>query len=150
AIMDRLAAGESFATLASQNSTDPGSAQLGGSLGCLKAGEFGPAFQSAADAAPIGTPIGPVKSKYGFHAILVTKAPTVTYASVRTQVLDALKAKGQQDLSTTVNGLLKRFKVHLDARSGTWGLVSNSQGQQSYQVTPPKAPSPATSRDGTT
>jgi hypothetical protein len=150
AIMDRLAAGASFATLATQNSTDKGSAQLGGSLGCLKAGEFIPAFQSAADTAPIGTPIGPVKTKYGFHAILVTKAPVVTYASVRTQVLDALRTKGQQDLSTAVNGLFKRFKVHLDARFGTWGLVSNAQGQQSYQVTPPKAPSPATSREGTT
>ena len=150
AIMDQLAAGGSFATLATQNSTDTGSAQLGGSLGCLKAGEFVPAFQSAADSAPVGTPIGPVKTKYGFHAILVTKAPAVTYASVRTQVLDALKGKGQQDLSVAVNALLKLFKVHLDARFGTWGLASNAQGQQRYEVTPPKAPSPATSREGTT
>jgi len=148
-ILDQLAAGGSFATLAAQKSTD-GSAQQGGKLGCLKAGEFVPAFQSAAETAPVGTPVGPVKTQFGYHVILATKAPAVTYASARAQVLDALKTKGQQDLSTAVNGIFKLFKPHIDARFGTWKLVTNSQGQQAYQVTPPKAPTPATSREGTT
>lgn len=148
-IVDQLAAGGSFATLATKNSTDKQSAQQGGSLGCLKAGEFVKEFQAAAQTAPVGTPVGPVKTQFGFHVILVTKATAVTYASVRTQVLAALKTKGQQDLSAAVNGLFKLFKVHVDARFGTWGLVSSSQGQR-YEVTAPKAPTPATSRNGTT
>ena len=149
-IVDQLAAGASFATLATKSSTDTGSAKQGGSLGCLKAGEFVPAFESAAQAAPIGKPVGPVHSQFGFHVILVTKATATTYASVRTQVLQALQTQGQQDLSTAVNGLFKQLKVHLDARFGTWGLTTSAQGQKTYQVTPPKAPTPATSRDGTT
>jgi hypothetical protein len=150
AIVDQLAAGASFATLATQNSTDKQSAQQGGALGCLKAGEFVKEFQTAADAAPVGTPVGPVHTQFGYHVILVTKAAAVTYASARTQVLAALKTKGQQDLSTAVNGIFKLFKAHIDARFGTWGLVTDSQGQQIYQVSPPKAPAPATSREGTT
>jgi len=150
AIVDQLAAGGSFATLAARDSTDKQSAQQGGALGCLKAGEFVKEFQTAAEAAPVGTPVGPVHTQFGYHVILVTKAAVVTYASVRTQVLAALKTKGQQDLSTAVNGIFKLFKAHIDARFGTWGLVTDSQGQQSYQVSPPKPPAPATSREGTT
>ena len=37
-------------------------------------GEFVPAFQTAADAAPFDTPIGPVHSQFGYHVILVTHA----------------------------------------------------------------------------
>ena len=150
AIVDQLAAGGSFATLAKQNSTDPGSARMGGDLGCLKAGEFVAAFQTAAEKAPVGTPTGAVHTQFGYHVILVTKATAVTYEAVRTQVVQALQKKGSQDFSTAVTGIFKLFKAHLDPRFGTWGLTPNAQGQPIYQVKPPKAPAPATSRNGTT
>jgi hypothetical protein len=151
AIVAQLAAGGSFETIAKEKSTDTGSAQNGGSVGCLAAGTFVPAFQSAAEKAPFGTPVGPVHTQFGYHVILVTKATAPTYESSRTKVLDALKQKGAQDFSAAVTDLFKRFKkVHLDPRFGTWGLTPNGQGQPIYQVTPPKAPTPATSRDGTT
>jgi hypothetical protein len=53
-------------------------------------------------------------------------------------------------LSAAVNALFKKFKVHVDPRFGTWGTVTNSQGQSTFRVTEPKAPKPATSREGTT
>ena len=51
---------------------------------------------------------------------------------------------------TGIDKLLKSFKVHLDSRFGTWGVVTDSQGQQRYQVTAPDAPKPSTEREGTT
>ena len=150
AIVDQLAAGASFATLAKQQSTDTQSAQQGGSLGCLTAGEFVGAFQSAAEAAPLGKPTGPVHSQFGYHVILVTKAATVQYADVRSQVAQALQQQASQSLSAAVTALFKKFKVHVDPRFGTWGTVTDSQGQSTFRVTEPKPPKPATSREGTT
>jgi hypothetical protein len=150
AVVDQLAAGSSFETIAREKSTDTQSGAQGGSLGCLNSGQFIPAFQTAADAAPIGTPVGPVRSSAGFHVILVTKAPPTKFEDVRAQVVEAVQQDGSQKFGAAVNALYKRYKVHLDPRFGTWGVTTGSQGQPVYQVTPPKAPAPATSRDGTT
>lgn len=148
-IIDQLKGGASFATLAKQDSTDKQSGAQGGVLGCLAAKEFVAPFQTAAQGAPFGTPIGPVHSQFGYHVILVTKAPASSFASSRTQVVAALKTQGQQAAQAAVTGLLKSFKVHLDPRFGTWGPVTNSQGQTQYAVTAPTTPTPATSRGGT-
>jgi parvulin-like peptidyl-prolyl isomerase len=148
-ILNQLKAGASFAKLAQQDSTDTQSGAQGGSLGCLMAGAFVPAFQKAAEAAPFGTPIGPVKSQFGYHVILVTHA-TPSYAESRAQVLQALAQQGQADAQVSIDALLKAFKVHLDPRFGTWGLSPNGQGTPVYEVTPPKPPKPSTVREGTT
>lgn len=146
-ILDQLRAGGSFAELAKQ-STDASGAQ-GGRLGCLAAGQFVAPFQQAADTAPLGTPVGPVQTQYGFHVILVTKAGA-SYAAVRTQVLQAMKEEGPQKAATAIRALMKQFKVDLDRRFGTWGPVPDGQGQTNYQVTPPKPPTPRSSRESTT
>jgi len=148
-ILDQLKLGASFGTLAAQDSTDTGSAPQGGALGCLKPGEFVPAFQNAADIAPVGTPIGPVHSQFGYHVILVTPA-TSSYAAARTQVKAALAQQAQITAQAAIDKLLKAFKVHLDPRFGTWGLTPNGQGQNVYEVSPPKAPAPNDSREGST
>ena len=73
AVLDQLKGGASFATLAEKDSTDTTSGEQGGALGCLAASEFVAPFQTAADKAPVGTPIGPVHSQFGYHVILVTQ-----------------------------------------------------------------------------
>ena len=149
AIEDQLAAGASFATLAKQDSTDP-SASKGGLLGCLTTGEFLASFQKAAEAATLGTPTAPVHTSFGYHVILVTKAAAVKYADVRAQIVKALQQAGSQKLSAALDSLVKKLRVHIDPRFGTWGAVTDGQGQSVYRVTEPKAPTPATSREGTT
>jgi hypothetical protein len=148
-LLNQLKAGASFADLAQKNSTDTQSGAQGGALGCLTTGEFVPAFETAAEAAPLGTPVGPVHSQFGYHVILVTAA-TSSYAASRSQVLTALAQAGQASAQAAINAVLKSSKVHLDPRFGKWGLSPNGQGQNVYEVTPPKAPTPATSREGTT
>jgi PPIC-type PPIASE domain len=147
-IVDQLKAGASFATLAQQDSTDTQSGAQGGSLGCLVAGAFVPAFQKGAETAPFDTPII-VKSQFGYHVILATKA-TPDYAESRTRVLQTLAQQGQATAQISIDALLKAFKVHLDPRFGTWGLSPNGQGVKVYEVTPPKPPKPSNVREGTT
>jgi len=148
-ILDQIRAGAPFATLAEQDSTDTASGAQGGALGCLAPGEFVPAFETAAEKAPVGTPIGPVHSQFGYHIILVTRA-TAGFAAVQTQVDQAIAQQGQTVAQNAIDALLKLFHVHLDPRFGTWGLTPNGQGQNVYEVSPPKPPSPSTQRNGTT
>ncbi len=148
-ILGEINGGASFSKLAQENSTDTQSGAQGGALGCLTAGAFVPEFQTAAESATFDTPVGPVKSEFGYHVILVTKA-VPSFAESRVQVLRALAQEGQAVAQTSIDGLLKAFKVKVDPRFGTWGRTSNGQGQQVYEVTPPKAPKPANVREGTT
>ncbi|UCF10060.1 MAG: peptidylprolyl isomerase [Candidatus Bipolaricaulota bacterium] len=71
-VVSRLEAGESFAALAEELSTDTGSASQGGDLGWFGRGRMVPEFEEAAFALEIGERSGPVQTQYGFHIILVT------------------------------------------------------------------------------
>ena len=74
-IVAELADGADFATLATERSTDPGSAAQGGVLACTSSADFGATFVreyvDAALDAEIGVPTDPVESDFGFHVILV-------------------------------------------------------------------------------
>jgi peptidyl-prolyl cis-trans isomerase D len=61
-----------FAEVARKESQDPGSAQAGGDLGFFGHGQMVKAFEEAAFAAKKGEIVGPVKSDFGYHVILVT------------------------------------------------------------------------------
>ncbi len=70
-IMDRLEKGEDFAALAKRFSKCP-SKSKGGDLGWFGKGQMVKEFEDAAFAAPEGKPVGPVKTEFGYHIILVT------------------------------------------------------------------------------
>jgi parvulin-like peptidyl-prolyl isomerase len=148
-ILDQLKAGASFATLAKQQSTDTGSAQQGGNLGCLTPNAFVAEFQNAADAAPLNTPVGPVKTQFGYHVILV-KPFANTFENARQQVLQALSQQAQQSATRDLTGRIAKLGVRVDPRYGKWGAVTNAQGQRGYQVSPPKTPKPRNQRETTT
>lgn len=68
-IAARAKAGEDFAQLAMDYSTDPGSGQNGGSLGVFGKGQMVPEFEEAAFALKEGEISNPVKSDFGWHII---------------------------------------------------------------------------------
>ncbi len=62
-----------FADLAKKNSQDPGSAPAGGDLGFFGRGSMVKEFDEAVFKAKAGELIGPVKTDFGYHIILLTE-----------------------------------------------------------------------------
>lgn len=74
AVEARLAAGEDFATVAKEVSTDPGSKDKGGDLGSVPITNSGfvPEFETTMNKLALNEISAPVKSSFGFHIIQVT------------------------------------------------------------------------------
>ncbi|WP_064591705.1 peptidylprolyl isomerase [Streptobacillus moniliformis] len=62
---------ENFADKARELSKDPGSAQNGGDLGKANINNFVPEFRTAVAKAEAGSIVGPIKTQFGYHIILV-------------------------------------------------------------------------------
>lgn len=73
-IKNRAQKGESFSSLAKQYSDDPGTKGKGGDLGFFATGAMVKPFEDAAFSAKIGEIIGPIKTDFGYHIIVVTDA----------------------------------------------------------------------------
>lgn len=71
-LLAQLRGGADFASVAQENSDDPGSAQSGGDLGWVERGLMVAAFEDAAFALPKGEFSDPVRTEFGFHIIQVT------------------------------------------------------------------------------
>jgi parvulin-like peptidyl-prolyl isomerase len=150
-LLRQLQAGANFADLARARSSD-GSASAGGSLGCLGAQSFVAEFQQAADNAPLNQVVGPVKSQFGYHLILVTpwnpsfdKVKQELAQQVTNQAQQQVQQQRAQLYSAAITKRLKAMKVSVDPRFGAWDAKS---GQ--YKVVAPKAPNPRTQREPTT
>ena len=77
-VLKRVRAGEDFATLAKEFSTDPGSKDKGGDLGWFGTGQMIAEFEKAAFALKPGEVSDVVQSPYGFHIIKVEERKTET------------------------------------------------------------------------
>ena len=71
AALERLRAGEDFATVAEELSDDPGSKSRGGDLGLFPRGQMVQAFEEVAFSQEPGTISDLVRSDFGFHIIRV-------------------------------------------------------------------------------
>lgn len=76
-VSEKLSAGEDFAELAKEYSTDPGSAANGGDLGFFDRGKMVPAFENVAFSSEVGSISEPVQSQFGYHIIRVNDKKTV-------------------------------------------------------------------------
>lgn len=70
-VVQRLDAGEDFASLAAELSIDTGTKDKGGDLGFFPRGVMVPAFEEAAFSLPIGATSPPVNSQFGYHIIRI-------------------------------------------------------------------------------
>jgi peptidyl-prolyl cis-trans isomerase D len=79
AALKRIQAGEDFATVASQLSQDPSSAQQGGDLGFFKRGEMVKPFEEVAFGLQPETVSEPVRTDFGYHLIKVEEVQAAGY-----------------------------------------------------------------------
>ena len=86
AAKERVAKGESFATVAKELSEDPGSAAQGGDLGFNPKGIFVPEFEEALWALKPGELSDPVRTQFGVHLIRLDEIKADSYPE-----LDAMK-----------------------------------------------------------
>jgi parvulin-like peptidyl-prolyl isomerase len=77
-VLKRVKAGEDFAKLAKEFSTDPGSKEKGGDLGWFGHGQMVPEFEKAAFAMQPGQVSDIVESQFGYHIIKVDEKKTET------------------------------------------------------------------------
>ncbi|HLF40324.1 MAG TPA: peptidylprolyl isomerase [Acidimicrobiia bacterium] len=147
AVAARLKAGEDFAAVAKEVSTDPGSKPQGGDLDCNPKGVFVTAFEDAAFAAEVGKATDPVKTDFGYHLILVRERKTASFDESRDKIIEALNTQSQSEFREFLEKAMGEAEVTVDSRFGKF----ESEGpDQAPQVVPPEKPAPADERGTTT
>ncbi len=116
-IQARIKAGEDFATLAKENSKDPGSKENGGDLGFFTRGQMVKPFEDAAFALKPGMVSDIVETQFGYHIIKVTDrkaAGKYSLDEIKTKLQTYLKdLKIQKDISDYINTLKEKAKIQI-------------------------------------
>lgn len=109
--------GADFATVARENSQDPGSAPRGGELGWLVRGQTVPAFEAAAFGGEVGKLSEVIETRFGFHLVEVQEkvaASTVPFEQARPRIEELLKQRGiEQAVRAKLNELAAASKVEV-------------------------------------
>jgi len=123
-VMTRLSDGEDFAAVATELSTDTGSAPAGGDLGCGAPSQYVESFAEAVKVAPIGEVYDQiVESTYGFHVIMVTDRTVPTDEEVIQLFKDDAVATQMQDWFLAA---VEASDVTVNEEYGTWDSASLS------------------------
>lgn len=111
AIKADLDKGGDFAAIAKEKSTDKGSAANGGDLGWFGVGMMVKPFEDAVVAAPVGKVVGPIKTDFGYHLILVSEtraAKQPTLADLHDELASEIQQKA---VEAKVDELTKAAKI---------------------------------------
>jgi peptidyl-prolyl cis-trans isomerase C len=117
AILKDVKAGKDFATLARQNSQDPGSAANGGDLGFFQQGQMVGPFNDTAFSLKPGAVSDVVETDFGYHIIkVVEKQPgrTVPLEEVKPKIEQFLESRNRDTQTKAfVDGLRAKGKVEV-------------------------------------
>ena len=116
-VLQKVKAGQDFATLAQEFSQDPGSSARGGDLNYFKRGTMVREFNDAAFSLQPGQLSDVVTTQYGYHIIKVTdRKPgrVVPFEEVAPRIKQFLQGqKKQERRSAFIEGLKKKAKIEV-------------------------------------
>ena len=115
-VIEKLNAGEDFATLAKEYSTDTSNAEKGGELGYFGRGEMVAEFEDAAFAMNVGdVSKEPVETEFGYHIIKVTdkkEAKEADFETSKEQARDMLvEERVNEQYSNWVNEKMEEYDI---------------------------------------
>ncbi len=121
-IYKELKSGADFATLAKENSADPGSKDTGGKL-TISRGQTVPEFDKASFELATGELSQPVKTQYGYHVIEavsdVRKATATSLDKVRASIRTTLlQQKRNEEMQAWVDDLKKDYEGKISYAAG--------------------------------
>jgi peptidyl-prolyl cis-trans isomerase C len=120
-VIKKLGKGEKFDELAGKLSEDKGSAQNGGDLGYFAAGEMLPEFEEVAFNLEKGKLSAPVKTKFGYHVIMVMDVKTdeaIEFDKVKNMIRQKLSGNKQKQVFDNYYAEIKKnHKVEIDQKT---------------------------------
>jgi len=147
-LLKQIKSGAKFEDVAKKYSEDPGSANVGGSLGWIGKGQMAAEFEKAAFSQPKGQVGDVVKSLDGFHIVRVDDrqdAHVKPLDEVKAEIEPVLKQqKAQQAAQKHAEALLKQAQAQsLDAAAAAQGVpVINSDFFSRKDLLPGLGPAP--------
>lgn len=120
AALAQLNRGADFATIARQQSEDPGSKDSGGDLGTItRDAQFDETFKTAAFALKADQTSGLVRTQFGFHIIRVDSRTTKTLDDVRAQLTQQInQTKSERAFQDWLLAAVRRAKIIVNPRYG--------------------------------
>lgn len=112
----RLDDGESFEDVATDMSTDPGSAEQGGDLGFFNRGQMVPEFDEAVFSMEEGEVSEPIESEFGFHIIELIEVRD-TYEELEGDVEEALRQEQRLDETEVMQNLMEDADINVEEPS---------------------------------
>lgn len=110
ALKEKLDAGADFATLAKENSKDPGSKDEGGNLGYFGHGQMVPQFEEVVFKLHKGEVSDPVKTQFGWHLVKVedkrTKQPPA-FDIVKDRIVQSMLLRKAQQTAVSLRSKAK-------------------------------------------
>ena len=123
-IQSQITGTSNFAQIATAKSQDTGSATSGGALPCSPRGSYVTEFDTAAWTQPVGVVGEPVKTKFGYHIVLVTARGKLTFE----QLKDSLKQSVVENADAIVGAELVRIastaRVSVNLRYGQFDAAT--------------------------
>jgi foldase protein PrsA len=151
-VKQKLADGGDFAKLATEYSTDPGSAEKGGSLGWIdNAGraQFVPEFTEALGKLKVNEVSEPIKSEYGYHIIKITEQKEKgSFEDMKDQMTEELK-QSKVDADTLQTKLDEQMKA-ADVKVTDKDLKGAFEAEKAPAAESPVQEAPTTENDTAT
>lgn len=117
-VLARLEKGEKFEKIAKAVSIDKESAVNGGDLGFFSKGDMVPEFERAVSTLKKGDISVPVKTKFGYHIIMLTgikEGPVIEYDKVKEIIIQKLSGDKQKEVfENYMTELRKKHKVEIN------------------------------------